>query len=262
VSLLDALLILLAGVGAGTINSIVGSGTLITFPTLLLLGYPPLMANVSNNIGLVAGGASASWGYRGELTGQGGELRRLIPMSLLGSVVGATLLLTLPAAAFRAIVPVLILAALVLVVAGPRLQREAAARHTAPHAEQASGMPPWRARALAAGVFGGGVYGGYFGAAQGVLLMGLFSALATEPITRLTGFKNVLVTIVNTVAAVAFLIFAREHISWPAVALVAVGSFAGGLLGALIGRRLPPAVLRGVIVVVGVIAFVKMVWFS
>ena len=122
----EALWVLLAGVGAGTINSIVGSGTLITFPTLLLLGYPPLTANVSNNIGLVAGGASASWGYRRELAGQRALLTRLLPMSIAGSVLGAALLLVLPASAFRAVVPVLIVIALVLAI--PVLIGLAAAR--------------------------------------------------------------------------------------------------------------------------------------
>ncbi len=272
---LDAVLVLLAGVGAGTINSIVGSGTLITFPTLLFLGYPALTANVSNNIGLVAGGLSASWGYRRELSGQGGALRRLLPLSLVGSVVGATLLLVLPAAAFRAIVPVLIVLALVLVVTGPRMQRAAAARRaTAPPDATPAGSAAagsaaagnaaagnWRAVALPAGVLLAGMYGGYFGAAQGVLLMGVFSALSSEPIQRLNGFKNVLVTLVNFVAAIAFLLFARDHVQWPIVGLIAIGSAIGGWLGAHVGRRLPPLVLRGVIVTVGVLAIVKMVWF-
>ncbi len=267
---LDAVLVLLAGVGAGTINSIVGSGTLITFPTLLFLGYPALTANVSNNIGLVAGGLSASWGYRRELSGQGGALRRLLPLSLVGSVVGATLLLVLPAAAFRAIVPVLIVLALVLVVTGPRMQRAAAARRATasaditPAGSWAAGSAAagnWRAVALPAGVLLAGMYGGYFGAAQGVLLMGVFSALSSEPIQRLNGFKNVLVTLVNFVAAIAFLLFARDHVQWPIVGLIAIGSAIGGWLGAHVGRRLPPLVLRGVIVTVGVLAIVKMVWF-
>lgn len=257
---IDALLIVIAAIGAGTINSMVGSGTLITFPTLVFLGLPPLAANVSNNVGLVAGGLSASWGYRRELTGSTPMLRRLLPLSVVGSIGGAALLLVLPAAAFRTVVPVLITLALVLVLVGPRLQARAA-RHAGPGPDGA-GMPPRRQLALQAGVFLGGVYGGYFGAAQGVLLMGLFSALSRESIQRLTGFKNVLVTAVNLVAAVAFVFFAREHIWWGAVALVAVGSLIGGLLGARIGRRLPAPVLRGVIVVVGLVATAKMVWWS
>ncbi len=213
---LDALLVVLAGIGAGTINSIVGSGTLVTFPTLLLLGYPPLTANISNNLGLVAGGFSASWGYRRELSGHGGTLRRLLPISLVASVVGATLLLVLPPAAFRAIVPVLVLMAVALVIVGPRLQQAAAARR-ATHEDvgrREHGGHGRHGGALRAGVFFGGVYGGYFGAAQGVLLMGVFSALSHEPVQRLNGFKNVLVTTVNLVAAIAFLLFARDHIVW------------------------------------------------
>lgn len=258
-----ALIVLLAGVGAGGINAVVGSGTLITFPTLVLLGYPPLTANVSNNIGLVAGGLSATWGYRSDLQAQRAQLRRLAPWSLLGGVVGATLLLVLPAAAFKAIVPVLIVVALLLVVLGPRLQAWGARHHGADSdARGTQARMPWRAAALAGGVFAGGVYGGYFGAAQGVLMMGLFSALATEPIERLNGLKNLLVTGVNTVAAIAFLLFARDHVDWAVVALVAVGSLLGGLLGAAVGRRLPRPVLRGIIVVVGLVALVKLVWFS
>jgi uncharacterized membrane protein YfcA len=257
VSALQAVLVVLAGIGAGTINSLVGSGTLITFPTLLMLGYPPLTANVSNNVGMVAGGASATWGYRRALAGQRDAVRRLMPLSLLGSVLGAALLLTLPPSAFKAIVPALIVLALVLVVLGPRLQAAGALHHSTQ-----PGVPRWRRLALAAGVGLAGVYGGYFGAAQGVLLMGLFGALSAESIQRQTGLKNILVTLVNLVAAVAFLLFARDEVDWPVVSLIAVGTFVGGLLGARIGLRLPAPVLRGVIVVVGLVAIAKMVWFS
>jgi len=260
VSALHAALILLAGVGAGGINAVVGSGTLITFPTLVLLGFPPLTANVSNNIGLVAGGASATWGYRSDLAAQRGHLRRLAPWSLLGGATGAALLLLLPASAFKAIVPVLIVVALLLVVLGPRLQAWGASHRS--DESDVEGRMPWRGTALAAGVFLGGVYGGYFGAAQGVLMMGLFSVLAAEPLERLNGLKNLLVTGVNLVAAIAFLLFAREHVDWAVVGLVAVGSLLGGLLGAAIGRRLSRTVLRGVIVVVGLVALVRLLFFS
>ena len=168
----QALAVLAAGVGAGTINAVVGSGTLLTFPTLLALGYPPVTANVSNNIGLVSGGVTASWGYRRELQGQGPRIAHLAPLSFAGSIAGALLLLRLPAAAFAAVVPVLILIAVVLVLAQPRIaaavqrRREAAGRH-----DGRVGLPASFGTLLA------GVYGGYFGAAQGVLLIGVLGAV-------------------------------------------------------------------------------------
>jgi uncharacterized membrane protein YfcA len=270
VSLWSGLAVALAGAGAGLINTIVGSGTLITFPTLLFFGVNPLVANVSNNIGLVAGGATGAWGYRHELTGAGPTLRRLMPLSLVGSVVGASLLLVLPPEAFKAIVPALIVIALVLVLVGPRLQRrlrpEAADAPVTGEMGERTGLPGrepgWHRPAMAAGVFVAGVYGGYFGAAQGVLLMGILSLLSLEPLQRLNGYKNVLALIVNLVAATVFVLFARDHIDWLIVALVAAGSFVGGIAGAHVGRRIPPSALRALIVVIGVVAVVRLVWFS
>jgi uncharacterized protein len=257
VSLVRALLILAAGIGAGTINTVVGSGTLITFPVLLFLGYPPVVANVSNTIGLVAGGVTAVHGYREELRGSARTLRRLVPASLVGGVLGAVLLLVLPAAAFQAIVPVLIGLGLVLVVVGPRVQRRSAERHDA-------GAPPaaWHGAALTAGVLVAGIYGGYFGAAQGVILMGLLSTLSSEPIQRLNGYKNVLATVVNAVAALTFMAVAWGRINWLVVLLVGVGAFIGGGVGSRAGRRLPPWALRTAVIVVGLVGIAKIVWFS
>ena len=255
----SAVVVALAGTGAGIINTIVGSGTLLTFPTLLFFGVNPLVANVSNNIGLVAGGITGSWGYRHELHGAGPTLRRLAPLSFLGSVAGAGLLRVLPPEAFKAIVPVLIVIAVALVLAGPPLQRRRAA---AEEGIVAGRDPRWHAPVMAVGVFVAGMYGGYFGAAQGVLLMGLFSVLSSEPLQRLNGYKNVLALIVNLVAAGVFVLFAREHIDWLVVLLVAVGSFVGGIIGARVGRRIPPNALRALIVVIGVVAVVRLVWFA
>ncbi|WP_406830931.1 sulfite exporter TauE/SafE family protein [Pedococcus sp. KACC 23699] len=257
-SVLEALGILLAGLGAGAINTVVGSGTLITFPTLLFFGFPPVVANVSNTVGLVAGGITGVHGYRHELKGAGPTLKRLAPASLVGGVIGAVLLLVLPPEAFAAIVPVLIGIGLLLVLLGPWLSRRTAERR----ARAAGAEVAWHGPVLVAGVLVGGIYGGYFGAAQGVILMGMMSALTTDPIQRLNGYKNVLATIVNAVAAVTFMVVARDQISWAAAGLIAVGAFAGGWVGSKIGRRMPPAVLRGVILVVGVVGIVKIVWFS
>jgi hypothetical protein len=249
----EALAVLLAGVAAGTINTVVGSGTLITFPTLLALGYPPVTANVSNNIGLVFGGVSGTWGYRRELGGQRTTLLRLTPASFVGAVVGALLLLRLPPAAFEAIVPALILISVVLVVAQPRLAAAGAARRERAGVEHRGAGP-----LAVLGTLGAGVYGGYFGAAQGVLLVGLLGSLLAESLQRVNATKNWLSLVVNAVAAGTFLIVRPEAVEPWVVLLIAVGSTLGGVLGATVGRRLPAPVLRAVIVVVGLVAVVHL----
>jgi uncharacterized membrane protein YfcA len=249
------------GVAAGTINAVVGSGTLITFPTLLAFGYPPVLANVTNNVGLVPGVLSGVHGYRAELLGQRDRVRRLGTASLCGGLLGAILLLVLPAAAFKAIVPVLICVALVMVVLQPRLAAWVARRQRRGH-ESRSDLGDRRGAKAVGGpvlwvlVFCTGIYGGYFGAAQGVLLIGLLGVAFDDSLQRVNAVKNVLAAVVNGVAAVVFIAF--SHVAWGAAALLAAGSILGGQLGAHVGRRLPPWGLRLVIVCVGCAALVKL----
>jgi uncharacterized membrane protein YfcA len=234
---------------AGGINTVVGSGTLITFPVLLAFGYAPVTANVTNTLGLVPGSAAGAYGYRAELAGQWRRTGRLACASLAGGVAGAVLLLSLPASAFKAIVPVFIAVALLLVVFQPRLSSWLEARGAGP-----SGRAGWL---VLLAVFGTGVYGGYFGAAQGILLLAILGLGLDEGLQRVNAVKNVLAGLVNLVAAVVF-VFAA-HIAWDAAALIAAGAVCGGVIGARVGRRLPPAVLRGVIVVVGLSAILQLV---
>lgn len=248
----EALAVLAAGIGAGTINTIVGSGTLITFPVLLAVGIGPVTANVSNALGLVPGSIAGALGYRAELAGQRDRLLRLGAVCLLGGAAGAVLLVTLPSKAFDAIVPGLIGAALVLVVVQPRLARYVQARRD----RDGAAVPVHGGPALLAGLLLASMYGGYFGAAQGVLYLSLMGLLLDEPLQRINGLKNVLAAIVNGIAAVFFL--AVAHMDWAAVGLVAVGATIGGVLGARVGRRLPPVALRALIVVVGVVAMVRL----
>ncbi len=251
------ILIALAGVGAGAINAVVGSGTLITFPTLVALGYPPVTSTMSNAVGLVAGSVSGTWGYRRELRGQWHRLRWQIPASLVGAVLGAWLLLHLPETVFTEVVPVLLIAALILVVIGPQIQawarrRAAEAGHSAEH------VSPQRMAALVGATFLIGVYGGYFTAAQGIMLVGAMGALLPEDMQRMNAAKNLLTLVVNVVAALAYTLVAFDRISWAAAGLIAVGSLLGGFLGAHYGRRLSPNVLRAVIVVVGLIGLYRL----
>ena len=243
---LEVVVVVVAGVFAGGINTVVGSGTLVTFPVLLAVGYSPVVANVSNSLGLVPGSLSGAFGYRNELKGQGSRVKRLLPASILGGIVGAILLVTLPEDAFSTIVPVLIAVALVLVVVQPWLNRKLAERERQEH----GGLTRW------IGVFAAGIYGGYFGAAQGVLVMGLMGVLMNEHLQRMNALKNVLTAFVNLVAGVLFIFIA--DVAWLPVLLLAVGSVFGGLIGAKVGRKLPPAALRAVIVIVGIAAIIKL----
>jgi uncharacterized membrane protein YfcA len=247
----EALAILAAGTAAGAVNAVVGSGSLITFPTLLAFGFPPVVANVSNNVGLVPGNVSSGFGYRRELAGQRRRLAWLGLAAGAGALGGAIALLSLPASAFRLIVPVLILVACALVVVQPRLSAWISARRD----EEPDRASP----VLSAGIFLSGAYGGYFGAAQGVLVIGLLGTFLDETLQRVNAGKNVLVTVVNGAAAAVFIVFA--HVSWTVVALIAAGSAVGGLLGARFGRRLPPAALRLFVVVIGVVSAIKLLFF-
>ena len=252
-SWLEMLAVFVAGIGAGTINAVVGSGTLITFPVLLAIGLPPVTANVSNTVGLVPGSLSGAIGYRRELAGQRARILRFGGASLLGAILGAVLLLTLPEGAFAAIVPVLIIVALVLVVVQPRLSIWVRQRQRERDTASAHGGP-----LLLAAILGTGVYGGYFGAAQGVLLLALLGVFVHDDLQRLNAVKNVLALLVNTVAAAIFIVVAE--VDWRVVACVAAGAILGGQLGAKIGRRLPPNVMRAVIVLVGLAAVVRLVF--
>jgi uncharacterized protein len=247
----------LAGFAAGVINALVGSGTLITFPTLVALGYPPVTSTMSNAVGLVAGNASSTWGYRADLSGQWDRLRWQIPASLAGAVLGAYLLLHLPENVFLKVVPVLLVLALVLVVAGPRIQSWARRRAEA-QGRSPEHVTPARMVVLVLGTFAVGVYGGYFTAAQGILLVGVMGALLPESVQRMNAAKNLMTLVVNVVAAVAYTLVAFDRISWPVAGIIAAGSLVGGMVGARYGRRLSPNALRGTIVVVGLIGLYRL----
>jgi uncharacterized membrane protein YfcA len=244
-SALELALVFLAGAGAGFINAIVGAGTLITFSTLVTFGVPPVVANASNNVGLAPGSLSAALGFRSELAGQRQRVLSLASASLIGSIIGAVLLLALPSRAFDAIVPALILLGVVLVIAQKPLSRWVNRHH--PDAVNRP-TPGW----VWPGVLACGIYGGYFGAAQGVLLMAIMGIGISESMQRLNAVKNVLATVANTVAGVIFVVLAP--VDWRIAGLIAVGSVIGAQIGAKFGRRLPETVYRTFIVIVGLAA--------
>lgn len=247
--------IVAAGAGAGFINSIVGSGTLISFPTLVGIGYAEKIANITNNTGLVPGSFSAVVTQRRELRGQRARLVRLVPASVIGGTTGALALLVLPNRYFKRIVPFLILVGVALVIIGPIVQRRVRERALArTETETHERVRPWLFVAVALA----GVYGGYFGAAQGVILLGLMGTALDDSMARINATKNVLAGTVNLIAATVFII--HGGVVWSAAALLAVGSVIGGVLGSKAGRRIEPNVLRAIIVVVGLTAAGKLLF--
>jgi uncharacterized protein len=243
----EAAVIALAGLWAGLINTVVGSGTLVTFPVLVALGYPPVTATTSNAIGLITGSITGAVGYRSEMVGHGRRVARYAVASLLGAVGGTVLLLSLPADAFETIAPILVGISVILVLVQPLLSRRLRDRVAVDRKESPL---------LYLLIFLVGIYGGYFTAAQGIMLVGVMGLLLTDPLQRLNAFKNALTAVVNLVAGLIYAFVAP--ISWPVVAVLAVSSIVGGVLGASVGKRLSPTVLRGVIVVIGVVAVVHL----
>ncbi|MBO0594550.1 sulfite exporter TauE/SafE family protein [Nesterenkonia sp. E16_7] len=281
-SLAQLLLILVAGIWAGAINTVVGSGTLVTFPVLVAMGVPPVSATVSNAMGLIAGNFTGAWGYRREIRQVKSVLKKLVPASILGGVIGAALLITLPEEVFGRVAPILIVVSLGFVIAQPRLsawvRARAAAREKdaetagdpaegAPEKAATAGKPsmPTVSLVLMLLVFAAGIYGGYFVAAQGILLMGILGIFLMANIQQANGVKNLLVAVVNLTAAISYVLVdyllrepADRVILWEVVVVIAVGSTLGGLIGAWVGRRLSPLVLRLIIVTLGLVALFVM----
>ena len=245
--LFEVAMLFLVGIAAGTMNTIVGSGGLVTFPALLAFGYTPIVANMTNNFGVMPGALSGAYAFRSELRTQWPRVKRLSALSLIGGLGGALLLLELPSKAFNTLVPVLIGLSLVLVIFQPWLRKRA---------ENRGGISRGHAIFHRIALFLTGVYGGYFGAAQGVLLMSVLGAMFDETIQRLNSIKIVLALWANTAAAIVFVV--HGGIAWEAAGAIAIGSLIGGHLGGHIGRRLPDPVYRGVIVAVGIAAIVKL----
>lgn len=241
-------MLILAGIAAGTMNTVVGAGSLVTFPVMLAFGYSPLIANMTNNVGVLPGGISGIHALRPELKNEWPTAMRLAILSLAGGTSGALLLLILPPVAFKSIVPVLIGLALILIIFQPSLRKRVALH---------AGISKKHGMFLTGAIFLTGIYGGYFGAAQGVLLMSILGTMYDKTIQKLNAIKMVLGMSANLAATIVFIV--RGGIAWEAAGAIAVGAIIGGYAGAKIGRLLPSGVYRALIVVIGAIAIIKLV---
>jgi uncharacterized membrane protein YfcA len=235
------LLLIVAGLAAGTVNAIAGGGSLITFPSLIAVGLPSVAANVTNSVSVFPGYVSSVVGSRRDLGGQRRRLRSVVPACVAGSAAGCGLLLVTPARAFEVVVPFLVLAAAAILAFQERLRGLVG---------QPRAMSPRRRTFTLQGVvFAGAVYGGYFGAALGVMYVAALALILDEPLNRINAVKNVLSAIVGLVTVVIFAVFGP--VDWAAVLTLAPATIVGGYVGARVARRLPPRVLKVVIVAFG-----------
>jgi uncharacterized protein len=238
---MDIVLLLVAGVAAGIVNAIAGGGSLITFPSLIAVGLPTVDANVTNSVSVFPGYVASVVGSRADLRDQGRRVRAVLPASLVGSAGGCALLLLTPARAFEVVVPFLVLAAAATLLFQDQL------RGLVGHPRALS--PRRQAITLQVVVFIGAVYGGYFGAALGVMYVAALALVVDEPLRRINALKNVLSASVGLITVIVFAIFAPVH--WDDVLLLAPATIVGGYLGAGIARRLPARVLKFLIVIFG-----------
>jgi uncharacterized membrane protein YfcA len=240
----DVVLLVIAGVVAGVAGSVAGLASLVSYPALLAVGLPALTANVTNTVALIMYTLSAASFSRTELAGQAGRVRRLALITAVGGAAGAALLLSTPAPVFEQLVPLLIGGASLVLLLQPAITR------------LTGGVVDERSPAVAAGVFAVGVYGGYFGAAAGVVLLALLTVSVAEPLARLVAARNVSLGLANAVAAVGFALFGP--VRWAAAAPLAAGFLVGGSLGPGLVRRLPGARLRVTIALLGLGLAVKL----
>jgi uncharacterized protein len=244
----NIVILLLGGLGAGIVNGVAGGGSLISFPILLALGYPALTANITNTVGIWPGYAGGAAGFRHEISGQTERFRRLAPVAAVGSIAGAILLLTTSSADFKKLAPWLVLGASLLFAAQPLLKRALGGSAHAP--------PRPRPILLGVGTLLASVYGGYFGAGLGVMLLAILGLALPDSIARTSGLRTVLSILVNGIAAVVFII--HGGLAWRAVGLLAIGSLVGGWLGARVALAIPAVALRIVVIVVGLATVVKL----
>ena len=244
---LEQLAVLVAGFFAGIMTSTVGVASLLSFPVLLAVGLPPVVANASNTVGMTPGGLSGAFGYRSELREHPRVTALVIATCAGGAVLGAVLLLALPPGVFEAIVPWLILFTCLLVGLSPTLNRRLRQRRGAGFVPRHHLSPVTTFFATLTGV-----YGGYFGAGSGVMMMAVLGLGTDLEFRIVNALKTLAVVAANVVATVIFL-FAAE-LDWRAIVLLAAGSVVGGYVGARVGRRLPPTLLRTAVVITGVVA--------